>query len=110
MIIKQKYTDILLRITPGPRGQGLTIAEAAKDLNLSINTIKTRLKQFKKKYPDYWNNFKKLRDIARQDRLKLRWKTRLGEGEKISFPGQLGLKTFTELGEAIDINDLEENI
>jgi len=111
MIIKKKYTEILTKISPGPIGQGLTVAEAVKDLNLSINTIRTRLKQFKKKYPDAWDKFKKLRSIARKDRLKLQWKRRLGEGEKVSFPNQIGLNTFTELeSDTFIVNDLEETI
>lgn len=89
MKVKQKYVDILLRITPGPIGRGMTIKTAAKDLGISCRTIKYKLTQFKKNYPEAWGNFKKLRELARQDRYKLRWKRHPNQ--------EIGLKLFSEL-------------
>lgn len=87
--IKQEYLDILIRIAPGPIGQGMTIPAAAKDLGIGYKAAKYRLKQFKIKYPNAWGKIKELRRIAKSDRYKLAWKR---------HPNQkVGLRLFTEL-------------
>jgi len=74
MKINPLYADVLVRIAPGPLGRGMTIKETAKDLNLTISGVKSRLTRFKKKYPKAWENFVSMREISRQHRYKLRWK------------------------------------
>jgi hypothetical protein len=89
----KKQMEVLVRISPGPLGRGMKVKEAAKDLGISISTLKSRLQRFKAKYPEAWENFISLREISRQDRYRLRWKR---------HPSQkVGLKAFTELGEEI---------
>ena len=89
----RKQMEVLVRIAPGPLGQGMKIKEAAKDLNISISAFNNRLQRFKARYPEAWENFVSLREISRQDRYRLRWKR---------HPSQkVGLKVFTELAETI---------
>lgn len=74
MEIKKIYTELLILIAPGPLGQGLTIKKAAKILNISYRAAQDRLARFKKKYPDAWTNFEKLKREATDRRYKLAWK------------------------------------
>ena len=72
--IKQIYLDVLIRIFPGPLGRGMSYKEVAKDLNISKQAVKYRLKQFKNKYPVAWDRFKNIRKISQKQRPYLRWK------------------------------------
>jgi len=72
--IKKIYTDVLIRLAPGPIGRGMKIKEIAKDLGIAESTVYYRLQVFRKKYPEAWKNFINLRNLARNDRYKLRWK------------------------------------
>jgi len=73
MEINKSYTELLILIAPGPLGQGLTIKEAAKQLNIPYRTAQNRLASFNRKYPNAYKKFKDLQRLMRQDRLKLRW-------------------------------------
>lgn len=92
--MKQEYIDVLIRVAPGPIGQGMTYKETAKDLNTTVGVVNMRLQRFKKEYPEAWEKFTVLRKMARQDRVKLRWKM---------WPTQeIGLKLFSELENSED--------
>lgn len=90
MDIKQKGINILVKTALWPFGQGLTIIEAAKDLNIGYKAAKYRLKRFKELYPDAWDEFERLRDFARKDKDRLRWSGR--------YKRRDGLKLFSEFG------------
>jgi len=85
MDINNKYTELLILIAPGPLGQGFTLKEAANKLNIPYRTVQDRLVSFKKKYPDAWANFDKLRKEAKDRRYKLMWKRHPNQ--------QVGMKT-----------------
>jgi len=89
MKIKKEYSELLLLITPGPIGRGLTIKQAAQELDISYIGAKKRLEQFKVKYPDAWKKFNSLKEEAQDRRYKLRWKEH--------FNQQIGMKTECDM-------------
>lgn len=102
--ISSELIRILLKITPGPIGESLSLKQAARDLNIGYDAARYKLKQFEKKYPKAWDNFLKLKKLAKQDKYELRWK----RVEK----QQIFLKTFTDLAgdnEVSEFLDMLEN-
>jgi len=81
--VKKIYTDVLIRLLPGPLGKGQTIAQAAKDLAISQSAVKYRLKAFKTKYPEAWEEFKRIKSKATRERYGLRWKRNYKQNEFI---------------------------
>jgi len=59
--------------------------------------VHRRLETFKKNFPEAWDNFLKLKELAKQDKYELRWK----RVEK----QQIFLKTFTELAGDNEVNE-----
>jgi len=68
MKVTKKQIEILLLIAAKPLGEGLKIREAAKKLGISIDSVKDRLKRFKKNHPDAWKKFKEIRNVSRRER------------------------------------------
>jgi len=105
MIIK-----LLTKICPGPIGRGLTIQKAAKELNITHRTARYELEKFKKDYPQAWEEFEKLRNIAKQDRYKLRWKEHPDRQLKLKLFSELLGETKSKGNDNIDYNDYDDYI
>ncbi len=74
---KQKYFtekqgELLSLIYPGPIGMGMTITEVAKLLSISRQSAHARLKYFKIRFPEAWQQFFAAREISRKNRIQLR--------------------------------------
>jgi len=101
MEVSKQEIALLIRVCPGPIGQGLTLKEAAKGLDIPYRTAKLRLAGFKTKFPDAWKKFKNLRNLAKDDRYKLRWKTHPDQ--------EVGISLFSEIiGNTKPINDYDD--
>lgn len=69
--LTRKQLDLLMLVWPGPVGQGLTVAEAARGLNITVRAAQYRLKHFKQRFPEAWEKYESARELLRQDRLKI---------------------------------------
>jgi len=56
-LIPKKLVKLLMEITPGPLGSGLTIEEAGKKLKISKMTIHRWIKEFEEQYPEEYENW-----------------------------------------------------
>jgi len=101
MEVSKQEIALLIRVCSGPIGQGLTLKEAAKDLGIKQRTAERILANFKTKFPDAWKKFKNLRNLAKDDRYKLRWKTHPDQ--------EVGISLFSEIiGNTKPINDYDD--
>lgn len=68
----KKQLEALIRIYPGPIGQGMKQKEAAKDLGISLSAFKYRLRSFKRNFPNGYKRFMDLIKLSRKQRINLR--------------------------------------
>ena len=64
--------ELLKLITPGPIGEGMSQVEAAKELGITPEAVQSRLKTFKERHPEAFDNFIATIELSRKHRGKLR--------------------------------------
>lgn len=63
--------DLLMLITPGPIGAGMSIIDAAKKLDISYDAANRKLQTFKKRFPRAWGVIAGVRSICSRHRRAL---------------------------------------
>ena len=76
---QEQLAQLLILITPGSLGKGLTQVEAAKLLNISERTVRNILTQFKQTFPKEYEKFESICNVAKREAESLRWKTGLDD-------------------------------
>ncbi len=67
----EKQSELLQLIYPGPIGEGVSIAEACRKLEISEGSGYARLKCFKTRFPDAYKQFEVARKINSEHRKQL---------------------------------------
>jgi len=57
-LVPKKLVKLLMEITPGPLGNGLTIKEASEKLGINRDTVYSWLKEFEEQFPTEYENWK----------------------------------------------------
>jgi len=66
--LTRRQMDLLIKITPGPIGEGKTIIDAAKELEITKQAAHERLRNFKKNFPNEYQTWWDLRELSRKQR------------------------------------------
>jgi len=72
MYLEPEFSEVFQLIWPYPIGQGLTIKEAANQLELDCSTIHRRINTFKDKYPEGYERFISARKLVSNARKSLK--------------------------------------
>lgn len=70
--VTRRQIDLLIKITPGPVREGKTITEVAQELGISRQAAHERIRNFKKKFPEFYDNWHSLIRIQKKHRKSLR--------------------------------------
>lgn len=68
----KKQSALLCMIYPPPTGRGLSITEACNRLDITIQAGFSRLRSFKSRFPEAWEQLETARRISQRHRLELR--------------------------------------
>lgn len=74
-----RWLDVLMRITPGPLGLGMTNITAAQHMNVDRTTVYRICKQLHQTYPTAWSRLMSMRRVMNRHR-KLLHRSRRGGG------------------------------
>lgn len=77
--ILKSTQQVVYLLTPGPLGRGLTEEEAAKELKINIRTLQKRFETFKKRHPEAYERFKKIKELSLETREGLKNVSRIGD-------------------------------
>ena len=66
MWMTQGQLDLLMLVVPGPLGKGMKIIDAARELNISVDAAKMKLRRFKTRFPEAWDRIEGMRSSMRR--------------------------------------------
>jgi FixJ family two-component response regulator len=70
--ITKRQMDVLMRIVPGPLGQGMTNQQAADDLGIGLRTVERVCTELRNKFPKAWAKVQVMRRAMQRDRKNLK--------------------------------------